>query len=174
MSLETFALADNISKAAQIRGIHSYEKFKTRLVRVDLPPRGGSRDPIQHYLRKGFRRLWYYLNVTILSDIEDGSSGSPKMPNPSIVRIWGNTARLAEICTRFLIALVAGASLVSPLAILSYQSSANARLLVIVVCIIIFCFIVSALSKATHYEAMALSAAYAAVLTVFLSNNPGS
>lgn len=174
MSLETFALADNISKASQIQGVHPYEKFKTRLVRIDLPPRHGSRDPIQHYLRKGFRRLWYYLNKTNLAGDGRGPLNRRTVPNPSLERIWGNTARVAEIFTRFLIALVAGAALVCPLAILSVQPSANGRLLVVVVCIVVFCFIVSTLSKATNYEAMAVSAAYAAVLTVFLSNSPGS
>ena len=174
MTMETFSLADNFEKASPRKDLHAFEKFKTRLLRVDLPLRKSSRDPIQHYLRKGLRRLWYHFGVYRLrTDDEEQSSRSP---SPTVTSSWDrtyqNTARVAEILTRFAIAMVAGASLVVPLALLSSQQSQSIRLVIVAVCITVFSFIIALLSKASNYESMAATAAYAAVLTVFLSNGP--
>lgn len=73
-----------------------------------------------------------------------------------------------------MIALIAEAALVVPLSILSWQPLQESRLLVVMGCIAVFCFLISLLSKASNYEAMAASAAYAAVLSVFISNGPPS
>ena len=174
MTMETFSLADNFEKSAPRTDLHAFEKFKTRMLRADLPLRTSSRDPIQHYLRKGLRRFWYYLSVHKLrtGDEEQSRRG----PLPTVIASWDrtyqNTARVAEIVTRFTIAMVAGASLVVPLALLSWQQSQGNRFLIVVICIAIFCFMIALLSKASNYESMAATAAYAAVLTVFLSNSP--
>ena len=175
MSMETFSLADNLSKASTVQKLNAHEKFKTRLLRVDLPSRKNSRDPIQHYLRKGLRRLWYSWNTPQLrpEDEEQRHTDPFHTLSPSLERTWGNTARIAEVLTRFIITCIAGVALVVPLVILSAQPTEQARLPVVVICIVLFCLVVSTLSKATNYEAMAASAAYAAVLTVFLSNSPG-
>ena len=86
-------------------------------------------------------------------------------------RTYQSTARIAEAVTRFVIAIVTGASLVIPLVVLSYQDSQESRLLIVISFICFCCFLLSLLSKASNYEAMAASAAYAAVLTVLLSNS---
>ncbi|MCJ1334686.1 hypothetical protein MMC10_011398 [Thelotrema lepadinum] len=61
MSMETFSLVDNTNQSVSREDLHAYEKFKTR---VDLPLRRSSRDPMQHFLRKGLRCVtisitWY-------------------------------------------------------------------------------------------------------------------
>lgn len=172
MSMETFSLADNINQSSSRQDFHAYEKFKTRMLRVDLPLRRGSRDPIQHFLRKGLRRLWYALNLWKLrtDDEEQGRKGPLSRMMATWDRTYQNTARIAEALTRFVIAMVAGAALVVPLVILSYQDSEKRRLLVVISFVSIFCILLSLLSKASNYETMAASAAYAAVLTVFVSN----
>ncbi len=86
-------------------------------------------------------------------------------------RTYQNTTRIAEIVTRFMIAMVTEAALVVPLIVLSRQNSRKSRLLVVISFVSIFCFLLSLLSKASNYEIMAASAAYAAVLTVFVSNS---
>lgn len=174
MTMETYSLADNTIQSMPRTDLHAYEKFKTRMLRVDLPLRKGSRDPIQHYLRKGLRRLWYSWTLSKLrtDDEETIRRSSFSTVTASWERSFQNTARVAETVTRFIIALIAGASLICPLAILSVEQSEQSRLVVIIICVSIFCVIISILSKATNYEAMAASAAYAAVLTVFLSNSP--
>lgn len=172
--METFSLTDNALQAISRADLHAHEKFKTRMVRVDLPLRRDSRDPIQHYLRKGLRRLWFYFKRSMLRTEDEEKARKDSFPSitASWERFYQNTARVAEMFTRFSIALISGASLVAPLAILSWQKSPESRLVVVMICITIFCLLVSLLSKATNYEAMAASAAYAAVLTVFVSNGP--
>ena len=179
MTMETFSLADNTTQAVRRTDLHTYEKFKTRMLRVDLPLQRGSRDPIQHYVRKGLRRLWYFWFVSKVDagdsgDAERGRRNSTSRLLASWERTYQNTARVAEIFTRFSIALIAGACLICPLIILSSAQSQESRLITVIVCVAIFCFVISLLSKASNYEAMAASAAYATVLTVFLSNNPAS
>lgn len=172
MSMETFSLADNTHHSGVRHDLHAYEKFKTRLLRVDLPRRHNSRDPIQHFLRKGLRRLWYALNLWKLraDDEEHGSIGPLNRMMASWDRTYQNTSRIAETITRFVIAMVTGAALVIPLIVLSHQDSPESRLLVVISFVSGFCLLLSLLSKASNYETMAASAAYAAVLTVFVSN----
>ena len=172
MRMETFSLAENTHQCLARPDLHAYEKFKTRMVRVDLPLRQYSRDPIQHFLRKGLRRFWYTLNLWKLRT-EDEEQGQRDTLNSTITawdRTYQNTARLAEAASRFTIGMLAGAALVVPLSILASQDSQRDRLLVVVFCVCIFCFLLSLLSKASNYETMAAAAAYAAVLTVFISN----
>ena len=176
MSMETFSLADDIDQAGNRQDLHAFEKSKTRMLRVDLPLRRNSRDPVQHFLRKGLRRLWYALNSWKLHAEDEekqqkrrGSSCSKVLADWN--RTYQNTARIAEAITRFLIGMGTGAALVIPLVVLSYQNSDKSRLLVVVLFISFFCFLLSLFSKASNYEIMAASAAYAAVLTVLVSNN---
>ena len=174
--METFSLADNTNQSGSRQDLHAYEKFKTRMLRVDLPRRHCSRDPVQHFLRKGFRRIWYALNLQKLraDDEEQGRTGPLSRMMASWDRTYQNTTRIAEAVTRFVIALVTGAALVVPLVLLSRQNSEESRLLVVISFVVAFCFLLSVLSKASNYETMAASAAYAAVLTVFVSNGSNS
>jgi hypothetical protein len=46
------------------------------------------------------------------------------------------------------------------------------QLTVVAVCILVFSFLVATMMKASNFEVMAISSAYAAVLAVFVSNSP--
>ena len=173
MTMETFTLSDNASRSGTRDDLNPY---KTRLVRVDLPPRSGSRDPIQHYLRKLLRISWYSARSKIGSESERDEESQTKPPAPNAMRArmersYQNTARVAEAATRFLVALLAGSFLVVPLVILSFQDSKENHLLTVSICIVVFSLLVSLTSKASNYETMAASAAYAAVLSVFVSGS---
>ena len=170
--METFSLAENPHQCLARPDLHAYKKFKTRMLRVNLPLRPTSRDPIQHFLRKGLQQFWYTLNVSKLrtEDEEQERKGTLSSTITAWDRTYQNTAQIAEAISRFIIGMLAGATLVVPLSILASQDSQKNRLLVVVFCVSIFCFLLSLLSKATNYETMAASAAYAAVLTVFISN----
>lgn len=174
--METYALADNTEQSSCKHNLHAYEKFKTRMVRVDLPLRRSSRDPIQHFLRKSLRRLWYALNLSRLhsGDEEQRETGMLGKGLASFNRTYQNTARIAEVITRFVIAMVTGATLVVPLVVLSYQKSEAKRLITVILFVSVFCLLLSLFSKASNYEVMAASAAYAAVLTVLVSNGPNA
>ena len=172
MSMETFSLADNTCYPRYRYNLSAYERFKTRMLRVDLPLRQSSRDPVQHFLRKGFRRLWYTLNVSRRAAVDEECGR--KKPLHTLIATWDrtfqNTTRIAEAVTRFFIGVLTGAALVVPLVVLSYQDSQRRRLLIVIMFVSVFCFLLSLFSKASNYETMAASAAYAAVLTVFVSN----
>lgn len=155
--------------------INPYESYKTRLLRVDLPPRRDSRDLLRGSLRKFLRKLWFHLlsgraraskEQSVHSSAADWESRSKNFHQ--------NTARVAEVFTRFLVALIASAFLIVPLILLSLQSSDKAHLITVSVFILVFAFIVSFLSKASNSETMAAAAAYAAVLVVFVSNSSGN
>lgn len=172
MSMETFSLADNTNQSGSRQDLYAYEKFKTRMLRVDLPLRHSSRDPVQHFLRKSLRRLWYALNLWKLraDDEEQGRMEPLSRMMAAWDRTYLNTTRIAEAVARFVIAMFTGAALVVPLVVLSFQDSQESRLLVVILFVFIFCFLLSLFSKGSNYEIMAASAAYAAVLTVLVSN----
>ena len=51
--METFVLADNGWQSNLRSDLNAYELYKTRLARVDLAHRSGSRNILHHGLRKG-------------------------------------------------------------------------------------------------------------------------
>lgn len=176
MMMETFALADN-SWQASLRSDNRnpYEMYKTRLVRVDTVGRNRSGDLLRRCLRKHLRAFWFFIRFRGQHDHKKhGSYSSATELESSLKRSYQSTSRIADILTRFLIALIAGVFLVIPLAILSHQSSTQAHLVTISVFIVLFSLLVSLLTKATNEETMVASAAYAAVLSVFFSNTPAS
>ena len=149
---------------------------KLGLVRVDLAHRSGSRDILRHGLRKGLRAFWYFIRSGGSKHghkAYDSYTSAPGLES-SLKISYQNTARLGEVITRFLVALVAGAFLVVPMVILSNQSSSEPHLISVSVCIIVFSFLVSLISMASNEQKMVASAAYAAVLVVFLSHSAGS
>lgn len=176
MMMETFALADN-SWQASLRSDNQnpYELYKTRLVRVDTVSRSRSGDLLRRSLRKYLRAFWFFIRFRGKHAHQKHSSYSSATELESnLKRSYQNTSLLADIITRFLVALIAGAFLVTPLAILSHQSTSEAHLVTISVFVVFFSLLVSLLTRATNEEMMVASAAYAAVLSVFLSNNSDS
>ncbi|KAL6719006.1 hypothetical protein ACLMJK_003241 [Lecanora helva] len=171
MLMETYALADNSWAAGLRSDLNAFETYKTRLVRVDQAHRSGSRDILRHGLRKCLRAFWFYLRYEGNETSTPRSYASASRIESNLKKSYQNTASLAEFLTRFLVALMAGAFLVVPLIVLSHQSSSQIHLITISVCIVIFCLLISLLSKASNEQIMAASAGYAAVLAVFLSNS---
>ena len=175
MMMETFARADNSWQAnLRIDDRNPYEIYKTRLVRVDTASRSRSGDFLRRSLRKYLRVFWFFVRSRGGKRSTHSSYLSATELELNLKRSYRNTSRLADIITRFLIGLIWGAFLVVPLMILSHQFSGEARLITVSISIVFFSFLVSLLTKATNEETMVASAAYAAVLAVFLSNNSGS
>ncbi len=166
--METYSLADSSWESRLRTDFNPYETYKTRLVRVDQAYRSDSRDVIRHALRKCLRAFWFFVRRRRVG-------GKAREPDESLEsdlkRSYQNTAHLAEILTRFLVALLAGAFLAIPLVVMSFQSSDRAHLATVSICIVVFSLLVSLLSKASNEQTMMASAGYAAVLVVFLSNS---
>ena len=171
--METFALADNSWQASLRNDNHNpYEMYKMRLVRVDTVGRGRSGDLLRRCLRKYLRAFWFSIRFRGRQAQQKHSTHiSATELELDLKRSYQNTSRLADILTRFLIALIAGTFLVIPLAILSHQSTTEAHLITISIFVVLFSLLVSLLTRASNEETMVASAAYAAVLSVFFSNN---
>lgn len=167
MAMETFSLLDDEKQSSLRDDLTLYEVYKTRLLRVDLGMRSRT-DPFQRWLH-GHLRKFRYWRLSRESQNEEGlgSSGGRH-------RRWSyqNTILIADIIGRLTIATLTAIFLIGPLAIFSssYWSSTNNKLVVVSICIPILSFLASFFLKVSSYEMMAVSAAYAAVLSVFFSN----
>jgi hypothetical protein len=73
----------------------------------------------------------------------------------------------------FLIALIGGISLVVPMVTLIYISSMAVKILVVAVSVLTFAALLAGFTMAKNQELFAATAAYAAVLVVFVSS-PGT
>jgi hypothetical protein len=81
-----------------------------------------------------------------------------------------NTVLIASIVGRLIAAIITTSFLVVPLAVLSAPSIKGTQVMVVCVFVVLFATAVTALLRVSSYETMAASAAYAAVLSVFVSN----
>ena len=161
MTMEAFALADHQWLSSRVPEISGEETYRTRLVRIDRPPRSHQQDILALYLRKFFRLIWFQFT---------NRQRARQKQETEFHDAYQNTALIADTFARFLFGITAGALLIIPVVILSRQSSNNVQLLTVSLCIIIFSFLVALVSRATHQDTMAATAAYAAVLVVFVSN----
>lgn len=163
MNLQTIALSDSEWLSSLPNNISMQETFKTRLLRLDLPP-STQRDAIRYFLHRWIRKLWFEARVKG-SSLEDDSTA----PNSQGYR---NTIRIADIAARFIFALLAGVFFIVPLVVLSYQTSLRSHLVTVSICIVVFSFLLSLISQASNQETLMAVAAYAAVLVVFVASTP--
>jgi Ca2+/Na+ antiporter len=84
--------------------------------------------------------------------------------------LYQNSILIAEVLGRALIAIVIATFLVAPLIALSIPSLKSKQLAVISVCILVFSFFVAVALRISNLEMIAISAAYAAVLSALWSN----
>jgi hypothetical protein len=170
MAMETFSQLDDEHQSSLRDDITLYEIYKTRLLRVDLGARSRT-DPFQRWLHKHLRAFRYWRLAR-----RSQSNGEGPRSVATRHRKWSyqNTALIADVFGRVTTATLIVAFLVAPLAILSYESSKKTQLIVISTCITVLSFLVSLFLKVSSFEMMAVAAAYAAVLSVFVSNAPAS
>lgn len=163
MAMETVSLLDDGKQSSLQTELTLLQKYKTRLVRADLGTRSRT-DPFQRWLHRKLRAFRYWR----ISNQLDG----PESLVSSLKHHWPhqNTVRIASIVERFIAAVVTGAFLVAPLAILSARSINGTQLTVVCVFVVLFAAVVTAMLRVSSYEIMAATAAYAAVLSVFVSN----
>jgi hypothetical protein len=165
MAMETFSLLDDEKQSSTRHDLSLYEMYKTRLLRVDLESRSRV-DPFQRQIRKYLRGFRYWRLSRKLQDDAEILGSFPMDHKWS----YQNTILVANILSRLAAAVITGSFLVVPLAILSQQQSRGLQLMVVSVFILAFAFLVAGLLKASNLELMVVSAAYAAVLSVFVSN----
>jgi hypothetical protein len=167
MAMETFSLLDDEKQSSLRHDLNLYEIYKTRLVRVDLGPRN-RQDPFQRRLHRYLRAFRYWkLSKRWVNDGERVRSFSK-----SHGWSYQDTQFVAEVTGRVIVALITAIFLVIPLAILSQLGNKGVQLAIVSIFIVLFSVLVSALLKTSNLETMVVSAAYAAVLSVFISNIP--
>ncbi|KAI2617737.1 hypothetical protein GGR54DRAFT_606722 [Hypoxylon sp. NC1633] len=168
MSMDTFSLLDDEQSSSQRDDLTLYEKYKTRLLRVDQGPRVHL-DPFQRWLHKLLRKFRYWrLSNKPKVDAEGPVSRNNKRKQWS----YQSTSLISSFLSRLVIALTTSVFLIVPLALLSSESRKGVQLTIIAVCIVVFSFVVTVLLKASNLEMMIVTAAYAAILSVFVSNAP--
>ncbi|KAF2022277.1 hypothetical protein BU24DRAFT_337702 [Aaosphaeria arxii CBS 175.79] len=170
MTMETFSLLDDEQQASLRDDLSLYEAQKTRLLRVDLGTRLRT-DPFQRWLHKYLRAFRYW---KLSRKAKNNSEGLGSIAGKQQQWTYQNTILLAEVIGRVTTAALTAVFIIAPLAIMSNESSKKVQLVVVSVCIIILSFLVSLFLKVSSFEMMAVSAGYAAVLSVFVSNVPAS
>ncbi|KAI3392457.1 hypothetical protein diail_5701, partial [Diaporthe ilicicola] len=167
MTMERCSLLDDEKAASARTDLTLPEMYETRLLRLDLPSRSRA-DPVSHWIHKLLRdcRYWRLSRRCSARGVEAqgtlGRAGSFSHQN---------SAYIANCIGRFITTLMTSFFLVVPLAILSPKSPSNVQVVVVAVCILVFSFLVATMLKASNFEMMAVSAAYAAVLAVFVPNS---
>ncbi|KAI9778745.1 MAG: hypothetical protein M1816_003918 [Peltula sp. TS41687] len=125
MPMETCSLLDDEKQSSLQEDLSLYEVYKTRLVRVDLETRSRT-DPFQRWLHRYLRafRYWRLSNKSQNNKAEDLGSFTGGR------RRWSyqNTILIAEIIGRVTIAVLTTVFLVTPLVILSQESSKDVQL----------------------------------------------
>lgn len=173
MSMETCSMLDDERQSYLRTDLSLYEKYNTRLVRVDLGPRT-SQDPINRCIHKCLR--WFrYWRISRRSIADDECASQPAHSDRSRRR-WSyqSTVVLADVVWRVLVALAANIFIVVPMVVLSLQSSKRTQLITVSIWIVVFSFLASIFFKASNQATVAVIAAYAAVLSVFISNGSGT
>ena len=170
MTMETFSLLDDESQCYKRNDLHLYEMYHTRLLRVDigLSSRG---DPLQRMIHKWLRALRYRSLLFKFRTDEEIAEGENKQHSSPAQHSYQNTIFLAEILYRFLVALFGSIFMVVPLVMISYQERKVAHLISVAIWIIAFSFVVSIVMKLSNQATMGIVAAYAAILSVFVSNS---
>ncbi|XP_014553940.1 hypothetical protein COCVIDRAFT_106332 [Bipolaris victoriae FI3] len=175
MTMEINSLLDDDLLSSLRSDLSLGEKYKTRLLRVDLGTRERV-DPFQRWLYK-YLRFFRFRKLKRRDQNNPGDLGSTWIWYRLHHRrrrqwLYPDTLLIAEITGRLFTAAFTAIFLIAPLVILSHESSKNVQLAIIAAWILGLSFLVSLFLKVTSFEMMAVAAAYAAILSVFVSNVP--
>ncbi|PHH90255.1 hypothetical protein CDD83_4163 [Cordyceps sp. RAO-2017] len=172
MSMDTFALVDDEKLCSLRSDLTLNEMYKTRLVRIDQTPRT-RQDPLQRSIHHLLRLLRFLrLSKASYADPEKASGAAP----PWNTGQWSsqNTALIADVISRVCIAAVTAAFITAPLAVLSHETRKGVQMAIISTLVVAFASVVSVTLRASNLEMMVVSAAYAAIISVFVSNGQQS
>ncbi|EUC43986.1 hypothetical protein COCMIDRAFT_38112 [Bipolaris oryzae ATCC 44560] len=174
MTMEINSLLDDDILSSLRSDLSLGEKYKTRLLRVDLGTRERI-DPFQRWLYKYLRSFKFWKLKRKLQNNPEDPGSAWNWHHIHYRRhqwLYQDSLLIAEITGRFLTAAFTAVFLIAPLVILSYESSKNVQLAIIAAWILGLSFLVSLFLKVTSFEMIAVAAAYTAILFVFVSNVP--
>lgn len=172
LSMDTFSLLDDDTQRCMTTGLSLPEMHKTRLVRVDQSPRT-RQDPLQRSIHHILRLLRYWkIAKSANGDVEHNTPSRPARAGNR--QTSQNTSLIADIISRVIIAMLTAMFLLVPLATLSPGSAKSVQIAIIAAFVVVFASLVSVTLRASNLEMMIVSAAYAAIISVFVSNGAGS
>jgi hypothetical protein len=87
---------------------------------------------------------------------------------------YGGRGSFVDVSARVLFGLCGAISLLIPLVVLTFIKSVNYRLLATILFVLTFVLMIALLSDANNQELVGATAAYAAVLVVFVGTTVGS
>lgn len=160
--MDTFSLIDDATQCGLRDDLTLHEMYKTRMLHIDQGPRA-RQDPLQRWLHRWLRDFRYYRMSRKQQDAEKQQSVPALAP-------YQRTTLIANVACRVVVALVTAAFLVAPIVILSGVTQKEKQVLIVSVFIVILAILVSLILKMSNVELVLISAAYAAILSVFLSN----
>lgn len=168
MSMETFSLLDDEKQSSLRTDLTLPEMYKTRLLRVDLGTRLHT-DPVQDWIHQWLRNL-RYRNLLRESQNDEVESVNPH--KKAVAHHWSyqDSVLLSSFLGRLVTTVITGVFMVVPLIVFSPKSNV-AQSVVIAVCIAFFSFLVALALKVSNFEMIAISAAYAAVISVLIQNS---
>lgn len=88
---------------------------------------------------------------------------------PTLQRIQQSSTVVDNIA-RFIIGVLGGGALLGPMIIMTFHKSQTARLITVSVAVLIFGFLLSVSTKAANQEILGATAAYAAVMVVYIGS----
>lgn len=158
MQMKTFSMFDDPRHTTYHPDSNDWEACKTRLIRVDLQA-GPARSPVENGLHRALR--WFRFKRR------------PAGSRAGVDSTSFNSITLSNIVLGVLVATGTIILFVAPMVLLSPQKSEASvkEIIIISVFIGVFSFVVSFCSGSSAINTMGATAAYAAVLVVFLSNH---
>lgn len=165
--METFSLIEDTKQSSLRTELTLGEIYKTRMLRADLDSRSHT-DPFQRQIHKWLRA--FHFKRQTKNAIGEAESSQPRpSKSPSKSPFYRNSILISEIFGRVITILVTLLFLILPLALLSQEVDKRRQLIVVSVFILFFALVVAMGLKMPSYQIMAVCAAYAAVLSTFVS-----
>lgn len=162
MSMDTFALLDDEKQCSLRADLSLYEMYNTRLLRIDQVSRT-QQDPLQRSIHQLLR--WYRYSRISKSSHDKTEGDGPIGVN----RQWSsqNTALIADVISRIIMGMVMVMFLIVALL---HEPRKSIQIVIVSTCVVAFACLVSVTLKASNLEMVIVSAAYAAIISVFISN----
>ena len=130
-------------------------------------------DPVRSMLHRVFPRSLKY-SFPVAQQREQAATAAKQQPL-SQEQGWGESPKHApstvvDVFGRLIMAVLGGASLLVPMLIMTFLKSRTARLVTVSVAVFVFGFILSIGTRASNQELLGATAAYTAVMVVYVGS----
>lgn len=134
------------------------------IISKKLPERSFDSDPLRRVLKKVLPKSLAWAEGEKVARVGEywnsGNTPTPRMVSPFV-----------DALARFIVALTGGLALVVPMLIMRIHQNPNKSLITTSIAVVLFSGVVSVGFKASNAETLGITAAYAAVLVVFVGTS---